>query len=606
MPNTPYRASTPVLDRTDDSWRVRWNRTPEMEVVGEFFLNQGEKPAAALIHNVSAEGVKDIAKGVGERLGRQVLDSHLYSGLPYLWCALAGAFSRDARLLPAHLGAEMLKYTSNGNAIFYSRSAGIRRASAAIRRFIKLEKPITLGRAAELGGLTLSSPDVASVVATSEWTANRTDHSKFRDLFMTDVNQSEHILSLLENYIVLTSSEHFSIWPSSTQREIEGVPNIRLVASVGRFTKADSPCTYEQNGNILVVAGPLQTANETRDFVRPIWMTDGKPFVEEIAGNLVESAAFYRRGENPNGNLYSEIDLDRAAASIKGVIEGSTNELPDESISPRPALVDATVFADRITLQGAESSTSSTSLDQLEALRAHYLADATRLRDELAGSNSGQGFVHRLDSLCFSLERPLSDASSLLVATQVRALEDMLPAMQEMVADITAADVGAAVVGLGLYARQFPAWRQFVANAELEKSKDYADVKDIIDKDIDELRSILESQPDKLVDPELKKAISDVYEAAIDSKDDTISFGYMRAVGNVYRAVARYMKERRDGSIEKFNEDIDSLIAKQATNILISGIAFAATTPLLNMAAAMPHEFGWFLAVYAMINFARR
>ena len=80
----------------------------------------------------------------------------------------------------------------------------------------------------------------------------------------------------------------------------------------------------------------------------------------------------------------------------------------------------------------------------------------------------------------------------------------------------------------------------------------------------------------------------------------------MRALGNVYRAVARYLKERRDGSVEKFNEEMDNIVATQASNFLIAGVAYAATTPLLNMAAAMPTEFGWFLALYAMINFSKK
>lgn len=605
MQTTPYVASSPILVHAEaDGWSVHWDREAETAIVHDFFSSRGTSAATATLRNISSEGVSRISEAVARMENRKWLKTYLYSGNHYVWCALAGAIVRDHGVLPARLGEQILKYTGNGNAVIYTRSDKIRRASAAIRRYMKRDQPILLGEACKYAGITLSSDVNRDVVTDLTWIENRVDHQNFAALFTRDIIESPVLAEYVAGYLVSIDpgSYFYGNGPSLPNDDV----GLRIIMGSSRPIEADSPSSFEISGSSMTLTGPLLTASETKDFLRPVWASDGKDFMEEIAANLINSAASHRRGANVAGAVFSENDLTRSLNLIRSVIQEKDNELPDAEISPRPALVDATVYSERIQIQGSDVVSTPTPLEELDVLREHYLKDVARLRDDLAGSNSGQGFLHRLDALASSLERPLSDASSLLVATQVRALEDMLPSMQEIVADVTAADVGATVVGLGLYARQFPAWNRFLENAQLDRRSDFESVRDAISKDLDELRAVLDAQPDALVDPELKAALAEISDAAQESNDAVLEFGFMRALGNVYRAVARYLKERRDNSVEKFNAEIEGVIAKQGVNLVVSGVMFAASVPLLNMASAMPNEFGWFLAIFAMINFAKK
>jgi len=118
-----------------------------------------------------------------------------------------------------------------------------------------------------------------------------------------------------------------------------------------------------------------------------------------------------------------------------------------------------------LVLKEDEELATALGLDALEEVRKIYHADAARLTVSLQGTNGAGAFQARLENAARTLSQRFTTNSSLILGDQARGLEVMLPAVSEVLTDVTAADVAAFVSGLGLLVRQFPAWREFVSEA---------------------------------------------------------------------------------------------------------------------------------------------
>lgn len=601
MDRIEYQGATPVVAKNaEGDWQVVWERTAEAAIAADYLAKQQGRTALVRLRNASSRDLSRIESGVEDQLGRRVLNPRLYSGSDYFWCYLVGLCADRGVAMTTLLG-EMIKYSANANAVVYSRSDTVRHMASTARRIAKEGHSVTLSKLVSDFGLVLAHEEFSDYKITKDIQAVRLSSAGYFDAFLYDYEKNEDVRRILSESVYSLDGTAWPIYSDLFVNHMQKTENLHVICTDPRYSRIESQSTHEINGIVQTIHLSLLTLDELRSVVRPVWISTGADFIEDVFGRLIG-----RRRSRPDpalgGKEFGEAATTNAVHSVINLLAEPSADLRDADIAPKPALVDAAVHDGRLRLAGTDQTGSETDEGDLEALRKMHLSDVERLQTQLAGSNAGPGLSHRLGVLRDALSTPLSSASSLIVATQVRALEDMMPSVGAMLADVTAADVGATVTGVGLYARQFPAWNKFIKVAEAEITPALLDLEAGLHRAIKELGTNLDHQPDSLVSRELKAALATVGEAADSTSDKVIEFGRVRGIGNAYRAIARYLKERRDGSVSKFNEEIDSVVGKQAAKVALAGVMVAAAGPLLSLAAAAPSEFGWFLGVYAMLN----
>jgi hypothetical protein len=161
-----------------------------------------------------------------------------------------------------------------------------------------------------------------------------------------------------------------------------------------------------------------------------------------------------------------------------------------------------------------------------------------------------------------------------------------------MLTDSTVSDLSAFVSGLGLFVRQFPAWRDFVNEAREEQPL----TGELLDA-LNGALAILEQSEDKIVDPELKAALQKVSDARTGLTDKILDFAITRAVGNVFRAVGRYIIDRSNGIRREFNLSMEKSIGQAIAQSAVAGLIGLAGSALLHLAAGIPLEYGWIIGL---------
>jgi hypothetical protein len=289
------------------------------------------------------------------------------------------------------------------------------------------------------------------------------------------------------------------------------------------------------------------------------------------------------------GLFLGEQEFVNAAETLRLAVT-SSGEL--ESVNPRPSPVDADVIADRLVLRDPAANDPETPLESLEGLRKSYCADAERLIAILRGTNAAGSFQARMENAQGTLARPLTAMSSLLLGDQARALEVMLPSMSDVLTSVTAADLAAFVTGLGLLVHQFPAWRTFVAEAW--------QVKPLSETDEGALRQaalLLDNASDAVIDPALKVAIKSTWETREGLTDSVLGFAATRAIGNVFRAIGRYVLERARGTLAEFNGSFEKSLGSALAKSVVATLFSTAAAALLQLAVGLPFEFGWVIGL---------
>ncbi|MDI1327787.1 MAG: hypothetical protein PSV23_13435 [Brevundimonas sp.] len=302
--------------------------------------------------------------------------------------------------------------------------------------------------------------------------------------------------------------------------------------------------------------------------------------------NILEGSGLRLIHGGQRSYFFGEKELDKALAAAETSVSSS---LKEQDLEARRGLVQAEMQDDVLRLRGRGAVDSGTPQDVLEALREDHLGDVQRLRAALAGSNAGQGFLARLEAVERRLVQPLTEANSVVLASQVRALETMFPAVSEMLTDVTSADLAAMLAGLGLFVRQFPGWRQLIVEAQEFTAVD----EDTLSR-VSTASDIIESEPE-YVEAELIVYIEEIKSLATTSDDEVVKFGYMRSVGNVLRAVGRYLRARLYGSAKVFNDTVDGTLGAGAAFIVFGSALLAAKSQLIQLAASIPDEFGWLI-----------
>ena len=367
-------------------------------------------------------------------------------------------------------------------------------------------------------------------------------------------------------------------WKTITFRRAGPSPSIESKSDI--VTIECGTISIDTADNILL---PIISQRDGQDKLRPFM----KLLLTEKASVLYGLVAGERVRRISESDLLSAIDGISAALSEGGA---------EEQMKQRPSVIKATVKDDRLVVINADIE-SRTPLNQLEAYRSEYLSEARYLRESLAGTNAGAGFNRRLVAIEKSLSEELTDVISLILADQARGLEIMLPAVSEMLIDTTAKDLSAFVAGLGLLSRQFPAWQNFVeeANQNVAVSCDNEEA-------LQFAASVLSEQPDEIVAPEIKDAIRSTQEARIGVRDPILDFAFTRAIGNAYRAIGRYLLERAKSSAKQFNSTLEKEIGEVLAKSLLATTVGLSTHALSHLAAGMPAEFAWFAALAIMLT----
>jgi len=307
----------------------------------------------------------------------------------------------------------------------------------------------------------------------------------------------------------------------------------------------------------------------------------------------LEGAATVARGPSEVSRFFSEASLHRAIEALAAL----SGELDEIDLEPRPAPIHAEVVEGTLRLVDPAETIGDERARPLEELRREFREEVTRLRQHLRGSNAGEGFLWRLERLEFRLDQPLSDANALVIATQVRALEDMIPAINEVLTDATASDLGATLAGLSLLVRQFPSWREFLATASQEPN-----LNDEILGDVVAVLDHIQNQPTAIVEQELVTALADLRSAADGSLNGTLAVGLVHSANNIAKAVARSVRSTFRSIIEKYGDDLKSRVATVLTDFTMLGVIVALSEPLLRLGAALPSQFGWIFAIMLWIG----
>jgi CheY-like chemotaxis protein len=217
-------------------------------------------------------------------------------------------------------------------------------------------------------------------------------------------------------------------------------------------------------------------------------------------------------------------------------------------------------------------------------LRALHHATAARLCDAQEASNLGMPFAVRMAAVRDALSEEFDDSRALQLGVQIEGLRDMLPVVRERLTSATAVDIERFILDAGNLAWSFPIYREFVASARdaprLDRSAQDALV---------EVAKVIEGQPDDTVQPHLKVAIAAARVNAEDGNDPVAELGLQRVIGDIWRALVLWLRDRRRGTADNFNKTLDKSIGGTgaalfaALLIIVPGITVAQ--------AALPRVF---------------
>lgn len=594
MSYVPYEAAVPsVAISSPNEPVVIWDRSPEEAIVEEYFSSvEGTKFLA--ISNIGQDLFSRFIHGVARKSGKNFYWLSNRGMFSYgIHLAIFGSFTTNMKSVLPNTALEVLKYTSGANIYFFAESYILRTLSNYIHNQRRAGAPVTLRAALYRFGYKLDYEfDGADKLLDSKWQSSKISVDAIKDLLAKDIESSENFPKFLNasvfgfaNQAVGYQGERFFIRVGSI-----GLASVAILNTYSSGSFHNS--AYSRNiKNVMELDFGCLTFDEAINLVREAFPAE--VIDDDFLKNSFGALGVQVRQDNNVSRVYVETDISKVIRSVSDRISAN---LKDANIEPKIAPIDAHVEGDVLRLGDKGMPETGAPEDVIEALREEHLEDVSRLRKSLSGSNAGSGFLSRLEAAERHLSSPLTRGVALRLATQVRALETMFPAVSEVLTDVSAADVGGTLVGLGLFVRQFEPWREFIDEAQKMSSLDVA----VMDA-LKEARGKIQEQPNDVVELDLKKELTELSELVSQSEDPVVQTGYARSIGNVYRAVGRFIRNRASGASKNFGDSLDKKVGEGLADITFSGLVVGATIPLTQLAAAAPDDFGWVIPLLAVL-----
>jgi len=292
-----------------------------------------------------------------------------------------------------------------------------------------------------------------------------------------------------------------------------------------------------------------------------------KPFAQQTFRAAIIQAAFIaRHGQVP------PVEADAALAREASIIDASP-----VAFAPTVAVTE-----NGLALSDDGGGEQHRAMKRMDALRVDHADDAARLAR--LGHNLGGAFGARMSRVADLLSEPLNDARALRIANQAQALASLKAKLNEELLPIDAADATAFIDALGQFAKQLPAWREFLHDAARSPYDER------VEPALAGLGKAIETSPE-LVSPDLAEAVA---EARLEpGVPDPARLAYLQGLlHNVFGAIGKYLLERHKGIAAAFNKKVDEAIGGGLAAGL-GQLMVAASTPLLAMATAIPAQWWW-------------
>ena len=263
--------------------------------------------------------------------------------------------------------------------------------------------------------------------------------------------------------------------------------------------------------------------------------------------------------------------------------------LDEKAVRARAGPVDARVSRGQLRLVDTTRAPSNTEISSIEAVRKLHLRTAKALMQSIAGSNAAPRLHRRLDGIRRTLSRALTQERALQLAIQARGFEGMLSSVVDVLDDATLADLNIFALDLTDLLRQFPSYRQFLdeaAKAETISNDAREAAARVADAFIDE--------DDKLVHPDLKKAVVEVRESSEERIDPVSDLALVRTAGNLLRAIGRFLNTHATAVLRQSGATFDNVGGRVVGIVLVTTIIGGPMlAALLVLQRALPTEFGF-------------
>jgi hypothetical protein len=593
MSDKPFRPNDPQLKSVgDDKWEVDWDRTPESEAIRALQSSLGGKNPVLQVRNVDRSNETKLLEYIRKIPDRKVIEWNGVLLPTDVWQLFIKCHFDRTALIPRNLGAAFIKYARYAWAANRLVEGPTREIGKASLSMFSNNSKTTLSQVLASISVKFAADDSSEDVAISAIPGGEGD-ALMQFAFKQDYAHDAEFRNFIDGALFSVRGGIANLEAILSPLDVSQLRMILL--SQTRLFEPGIGNTA--NGGRTISVGVVGVAEAT-DLIEPIWHDErasqrSKAFVQLI---------LKERARTLSADPTRYLCLGEAALSdIVGTIRQALAEsIQLDSVLPRRSPIDADVVDDRLILRDGVAISGGTPLDALEEFRIRYFEDAERISGALVGTNASEGFFARLRSVTRTLAKAFTRTSVLVLGDQARALEVMLPAVSEMLTDATAADLGAFISGLGLLTRQFPEWRTFVEEAR--------DTRPLAREDLDALGQIarvIKDAPDNIVDQRLREALADAAEAADGLEDRVVELSLVRSVGNVVRAIARFILDRAKGIGREFNQSVEKKIGEALAGYAVGGLLLSVAVPLLHLAAGMTLEFGWVVGLGILMAIAK-
>jgi hypothetical protein len=586
--------SRPVVVYAGDSWELQWDRSPEARALADFFNDASYYPQVLCLLYSDMASYREIIARFSENSTAPVISlGHREMSAGPMLVAIASRFIADTGKWPAYISQYILGMRGARVSALRDEELKLKHPRmvemlSSIEKILREDRDVLPYMVAEMIGLDKSVVEEQKALHQDKRFSDFFSSSAAERAFLEDLSSSEELREFVESPIfALTSSSSQALislkklqpfgvkaavfrrggFPSSAIDDLGDMPNIEV-----------GTISIEEADELLL---PIISKRSGKDNLRSFL----KLLLNEKASVIRPDNAISSTRRISQGDLISTID------GISIALSGDE----DEPFQQKMSVVRAEVVDERLVVIDKDAS-SKTPIEHLEAYRSEYLKEARQLRATLSGVNAGPGFTRRLEAIEDSLSSEFTEVSSLILADQTRGLEIMLPAVCDTVVDTTAKDISAFVTGLGLLSRQFPAWQQFVEEANQNQPLDQQN-----EECLTEIALILQNQSDEVISPEIKDAIAQTQAARIDSSDTILDFAFTRAIGNAYRAVGKYLLDRAKGIAAQFNSSLEKGFGEVMAKSVLAGSVGLASHALIQLAGGLPLEFAWFASLAVLL-----